>query len=386
MSIARSLALAALAAGVAPVPSFAARQVGDVLVGAVDQAAELHLAQFQVQRAPARRPDASAVTVVSSPHPIASVLKTMRDEHIRADNWQFIDKIGQSVMPAYSRLIADLPRLGTPGSFKNGTCVKGEYFGTAFDLGMSVDNSNGLLKCHGFTIQLEPPEPDAEEPVSAAATLVIEEDWFGVTQGTELRVVSGGASHLKPGAFVQAAGFMKSAAHPYPIVGLKTVRAKGGNNLFFMTPYDGKLAADDALAALSAAQLIRRQMESDSDANRAYRGVVFPKAAFSNVNKTLLKKGTVVAPADHPNKRIAGKRFVMDQFLFEQKIKIHETGISLKAAAAGQASLERSMPVGPDMSKAYVIDNSYLFWIEVNGVVPFAGLITPADMKEPPQN
>ena len=55
----------------------------------------------------------------------------------------------------------------------------------------------------------------------------------------------------------------------------------------------------------------------------------------------------------------------------------------------GTTPLEQSLREGPDTSRAYMINDNYLFWIEVDlgqgVIIPFAGLITPRDMKFTPK-
>ncbi|MBI3549153.1 MAG: hypothetical protein HY078_08955 [Elusimicrobia bacterium] len=338
---------------------------------------DMRLSQLEPGRAPAvpqqpaRKPDLSAATTVSSPHPIVGVLATMGKEYIgESARWQFADKIGQSISAQYDKLSGELSKLGKIGFWKDGKFVggAGDYFDVAFDVGNSVKNSNGLLEERKFSIRLQPPgENDA---VSAAATLVIKEDWAdrGDSVGIEVR------GERKPAAYLRNAGFMRSTKHDFVIARLETVGKDGKRNKFYLTPYDGKFPADSATAVLDKAREISGNWSLA--AVPAYKGVAFPKADYAHTDKTLLRPGRVVAT----HKDRAGAPYKMGQFLFEQKIKIHEKGISLEAAAAGGA-VRASAPMIP--AEAFVINDSYLFWIDVNGVIPFAGLITPKDMKQP---
>ncbi|MBI3504979.1 MAG: hypothetical protein HY059_09075 [Proteobacteria bacterium] len=354
----------------------------DPLAAVQEQAGELHLTQFTPSgplSAPARLPDLSAVTTVSSPHPIVGVLKTMAEQHIGEPQangkgaWRFKDPIGQSISARYNDLVSELPALGPRGGVKkesNGslTCVKGDYYATAFDIGYSVANTNKLMECGGFSIRLAP--PSGPDPVSAGATIIIEEDW--VSKGETVYLPIRGAS--KPAAYLKGVSFFKTS-NPYPVAAVRTKTAKGTNNTVYFTPYDGKFPTGTATAVYDKAKALSREKQA---AALDYDGVVVPKAEYSHVDETLLVDGSVIAT--HPARR--DKTYDMAQFKFEQKIKIHQDGVSLKAAAVGQA-VGRSLPREPNTSRAFKIDDTYLFWVEVNGMIPFAGLITPSHMKEP---
>lgn len=287
-------------------------------------------------------------TTVSSPHPIAGVFVKMAQEKFGGTRWSFPNnEFARSVERRLPNFIAELPRLQ-------------RYYESAFDLGKSVENCNALLAKHRFRVALRPPQ--GERAISAAAVINIDQAWR--QPGSKVTVNVGGEG--RSGAYFPQAAFFQAGGHAHPVARLET---EGGLQLF-LTRYEGQLTPPgSAVSALDAAQRLR----NGAPIVGRYEGLVFPAAKYEGKDTESVKGAKTV---------FNGDEFEMEQFVFEQQVSLDHKRVMLKAAAAGTASTRGLDLRQPQVSpRALVIDGNYLFWLEVDGVVPFAGLIAQDSMQ-----
>ncbi|MBI4376802.1 MAG: hypothetical protein HY549_10190 [Elusimicrobia bacterium] len=167
-----------------------------------------------------------------------------------------------------------------------------------------------------------------------------------------------------PGACVKnVRAYYRSGSQPHLIAEIGT---KEGERVF-MTRYDGDLADDPTAALISARQL--SQGKAGSAAERLV-GVVFPKVALSRQSELPLGETCAISKD--------GIEFGIEQFVLEQRFEMDELGASARAGGAAMAVPRGMVP------RMLIIDGDFLVWFETpEGVIRFAGLITPADMKDP---
>ena len=64
----------------------------------------------------------------------------------------------------------------------------------------------------------------------------------------------------------------------------------------------------------------------------------------------------------------------------QYKLKMNHKGAKAEAAGAGQGA-DRSFSITPVVP--YEVKGDFLAWVEVDGTIPFAALITKESMKDP---
>lgn len=226
----------------------------------------------------------------------------------------------------------------------------------------SVENINSFLEKKGFS-SLKLQKPNNPEAISSASIMDIKLSWETPGIKTMLRLtkekLSVPAAHIK-----NVANFFKSKKHAEPIVELKT----SSNEKFFLTKFYETLDSKDSFAVIKKAQ------EFTDDKEKIVLkdfpdGAIVPMANYSNSGNI----SEIIGATTTDSK---GNVISISNAIFAHHFRLNEKGAEAKAANVITALAEAPHTLN--------IDGPYLAWIEVdNGIIPFAVLIQPEDMKDP---
>ena len=203
-----------------------------------------------------------------------------------------------------------------------------------------ADVLNKFLKDNGFSIQLDPFDPDGFGVVSILDVLV---KWIkeGIVTDVECDGTKYPAVRLNEGVSVH-----KSPNHNYPVAKINT---KGGKDFVCMTILDEQ-KADFELVDLAIE--ISKSLVQDS----SYGSVVFPMINLNQeVDISWLLGMTILDEK--------GKNFFISQAKQQTKLRMNQHGARVESAVA--IGMRKGCAVA---KKELVIDKPFLIWIEREGL------------------
>jgi hypothetical protein len=286
----------------------------------------------------------------SVPHTVADVLKAL-EEILGPSHWTIPGEIGEKFLSELPSLTEELPKLDT-------------WLSSKADLGPEgVAKINEFLEKNGYSGAKLDPSGVGKHDVVAASILDMKFSWENPAEATKMTLASGNEVDAVK---MKGVNIYQSEVHRAPIARIPT---KQEGVFVCLTRHDGSFSPDDPLAVYDYAGGLANDINRDRADWKGPAEVMFPMVDYNKSGDMDWLKGAATLDAN-------GNPVTISQAKYQHKFKLDEKGVE----AGGAAAVSGTRGMTP---KPVVIDGPFVAWVEVNGVVAFAGYMDESVMKDP---